>query len=177
MTRSRPLHAVPAKPYRPTPSTPPFWKEPAVAEHDWRMSAHCGPATAELFFPPEGETRAQREYREDAAKELCAFCPVKAACAAEFGQLLAAGPAHVDHPDRGIWAGTNYTDRTGRALRPRGTGAPTGPAPRLDPAALGRLTAARVPAAEIARRFGVTERTVQRTRARVRTLDGDGWAA
>ena len=46
----------------------------------WQDAAACRYAPLGLFFGPEGEQWHEKEAREAAAKNVCARCPVRAAC-------------------------------------------------------------------------------------------------
>ena len=46
----------------------------------WQDAAACRDAPAGLFFGPEGEQQHLKPEREAAAKNVCARCPVRAAC-------------------------------------------------------------------------------------------------
>lgn len=59
---------------RPTTSAVPQ----AEALADWRTRVACRDADPELFFPVGNDARAQAQTAE--AKEVCAGCPVRAAC-------------------------------------------------------------------------------------------------
>ena len=76
---------------------------------DWVSRSACGPDTAELFFEPDcepgerGELKADREYRESAARRLCGLCPVRAEC-------LADGAARDWHSLRGGMSAAERVD-------------------------------------------------------------------
>lgn len=46
----------------------------------WQDNAACRGLDLMLFFGPDGERQAEREYREYVAKEVCAGCPVRRDC-------------------------------------------------------------------------------------------------
>ena len=46
----------------------------------WQDAAACAGFPLDLFFGPEGEQQHQKPEREAAAKNVCARCPVRAAC-------------------------------------------------------------------------------------------------
>lgn len=69
---------------------------------DWQLSGACREADPTLFFHPEGERGPSRRRREAAAKQVCAGCPVVAACAAH-----ALG---VREP-YGVWGGLGEDER------------------------------------------------------------------
>ena len=72
----------------------------------WQRRGACRQVDPSLFFGPEGEGRAQRRFREAAAKAVCARCPVRAACRSF---ALATGEPY------GIWGGTTESERLRRA--------------------------------------------------------------
>ncbi|WP_188543089.1 WhiB family transcriptional regulator [Rhodococcoides trifolii] len=69
---------------------------------DWRLSGACRSADPTLFFGPTRERGNRRRDRENAAKEICAACPVIASC---LRHALDAGEPH------GVWGGTTATER------------------------------------------------------------------
>lgn len=79
----------------------------------WEDEAACRGAEGLLFFGPDGESRPQREIRENKAKAVCAACPVWAQC------LDYALRNSIRH---GIWGGLNEEERAReqrrRARRP-----------------------------------------------------------
>jgi len=78
----------------------------------WRHKAACKGAQAGLFFQPsQFERKHERLAREQAAKSICARCPVREQCLAF---ALAAREAH------GVWGGLNEVER--RKLRDRRAG-------------------------------------------------------
>ena len=67
--------------------------------HSWMADAICRGQT-DLFFPAHAERPAARQAREDAAKALCAQCPVKVPCT-EAGR---SGSLNSEHsPEHGRW--------------------------------------------------------------------------
>jgi WhiB family redox-sensing transcriptional regulator len=86
------------------PSTP---TQPIVVTRigDWTDHATCRKPNAEdasLFFSPEQETPSQRRVREEAAKAICAKCPVIDPCLRHA----------LDAPEfYGIWGGMNEGER------------------------------------------------------------------
>jgi WhiB family transcriptional regulator, redox-sensing transcriptional regulator len=72
----------------------PFWNLPGTlsnsAECRFDPELHTGP---DAF---EQEDQADREVREDVAKQICAGCPVQLACLDYAIQTL---------PEHGIWSG------------------------------------------------------------------------
>jgi len=65
-----------------------------LSRPDWHLEAACRGLTAALFFPARGE-------RTDAAKAVCAVCPVVDPCHA----------AAVAGDEEGIWAGASARKR------------------------------------------------------------------
>jgi len=43
----------------------------------WQLRARCRGADPGLFFHPDGERGRQRRRRQEAAKTICADCPVR----------------------------------------------------------------------------------------------------
>ncbi|WP_235215499.1 WhiB family transcriptional regulator [Phaeacidiphilus oryzae] len=69
---------------------------------DWQLSAACRGVDSSLFFHPEGERGAARTSREQAAKEVCMRCPVRAECAAH---------ALAVREPYGVWGGLTEDER------------------------------------------------------------------
>jgi WhiB family redox-sensing transcriptional regulator len=76
---------------------------PVMEEWEWQYKGACRDLDPEMFFHPDGERGPRRRNRENAAKAVCASCPVIAACRAH---ALA-----VQEP-YGIWGGLSESDRT-----------------------------------------------------------------
>jgi WhiB family redox-sensing transcriptional regulator len=76
--------------------------KPVVENWDWQQSGACRELPSEMFFHPDGERGPRRRNRENAAKAVCASCPVLAACRSH---ALA-----VQEP-YGIWGGMSEDDR------------------------------------------------------------------
>jgi WhiB family redox-sensing transcriptional regulator len=76
---------------------------PVMEEWEWQYQGACRDLDPEAFFHPDGERGPRRRNRENAAKAVCASCPVIAACRAH---ALA-----VQEP-YGIWGGLSEDDRT-----------------------------------------------------------------
>jgi WhiB family redox-sensing transcriptional regulator len=74
-----------------------------MEEWEWQYKGACRDLDPEMFFHPDGERGPRRRNRENAAKAVCASCPVIAACRAH---ALA-----VQEP-YGIWGGLSEDDRT-----------------------------------------------------------------
>lgn len=76
---------------------------------EWMADGNCRNQPPALFFPSDG-------VGVDAARRLCATCPVKSAC------LEYALRNRIDH---GVWGGTSERERR-RILRQRRLDARTG---------------------------------------------------
>ena len=74
------------------------------------MQAACRGEDSDLFFHPEGERGPSRLSRENAAKSVCARCPVIASCAAH--SLTVREPY-------GVWGGMSEDEREAVYLRQR----------------------------------------------------------
>jgi WhiB family redox-sensing transcriptional regulator len=87
------------------------WPEPPGADLDarfgWSRRASCRGAT-HLFFAPERERPGRRGRREQAARALCATCPVLAPCRAW---------ARQNH-EFGFWGGETEEERAAAGYRP-----------------------------------------------------------
>ncbi|MER8185078.1 WhiB family transcriptional regulator [Kitasatospora sp. NPDC094015] len=99
----------------------------------WQTEAACRGADSSLFFHPPGERGGPHDDRDEAAKQVCAGCPVRAQC---LEYALAAREPY------GVWGGlsederqtllgpVHRTRRTGRAAprrnRKRAEGVPSG---------------------------------------------------
>jgi WhiB family transcriptional regulator, redox-sensing transcriptional regulator len=83
------------------------WRAPdervfLAAFWSWRLHAACRGVDTDLFYSPEGERGLARTAREQAAKAICATCPVKAPCAAYA----------LQHRERyGVWGGLAESER------------------------------------------------------------------
>lgn len=111
-------------------------------DQSWRASAACRNRPPWIFFPGRGDRRTL-----DAARKICASCTVRDQCLED----------NLDARE-GVYAGTTPTDRA--ALRTTGKGRP-----KLSPEQVAMVRAAyeqNVSAAILARRFGVTTRTIHR---------------
>ena len=73
-------------------------------EEGWeRFAACCGGEDSSLFFGPNRfEPKHERDAREDAAKAICATCPVQQPCRT---YALAAGELY------GVWGGLGELER------------------------------------------------------------------
>jgi WhiB family redox-sensing transcriptional regulator len=69
---------------------------------DWQRLGLCRGRDSAQFFHPDGERGASRGRRENAAKNVCRACPVRAECAA---QALATREPY------GVWGGFTEGER------------------------------------------------------------------
>jgi WhiB family redox-sensing transcriptional regulator len=78
----------------------------------WWLRAACGPRDADLFFPEPGSlSRKEWRRREQAAKQVCAVCPVRPSCLEE---------ALLKPEEYGVWGGMTADERA-RALHETAT--------------------------------------------------------
>lgn len=86
----------------------PLLVDDPVRRHQWQERAACRDYDSELFIEPDDESRTLRARREQAAKRICAVCPVRAECLryAESGHELF-----------GVWGGTTRQERAIRRRR------------------------------------------------------------
>lgn len=76
---------------------------PSRAENwDWQLHAACRNLDDTVFFHPEHERGGPRRRREDAAKAVCARCPVRTEC---LRHALRVGESY------GVWGGLGETER------------------------------------------------------------------
>jgi len=76
--------------------------KPVATNWEWQYEGACRSLPTEMFFHPDGERGPRRKARENAAKAVCASCPVIAACRAH---ALAAQEPY------GIWGGLTEEER------------------------------------------------------------------
>ncbi|MFF8264642.1 WhiB family transcriptional regulator [Streptomyces virginiae] len=83
---------------------------PGLAEHHWAWQAEaaCRGLGSRKFFHPAGERGEDRAARDQAAKEICARCPVRAEC---LRHALNTGEAY------GVWGGLTTEERRAYAAR------------------------------------------------------------
>ena len=81
-----------------------------VRRHQWQESAACRELDSDLFFEPDNEWRELRLRREQAAKKVCAACPVRAECL----RFAESGPEVF-----GVWGGTTQQERAARRRQRR----------------------------------------------------------
>lgn len=75
---------------------------PVADEWEWQYQGACRGMDPEMFFHPDGERGPRRRNRENAAKAVCASCPVLQKCRERA--LAIAEPY-------GIWGGLSEDDR------------------------------------------------------------------
>lgn len=68
----------------------------------WRLHARCGSLGEYYFFAPDNEHPRDRWLREQAAKRICARCPVALICRSQ---------ALDNNEAFGIWGGLSESDR------------------------------------------------------------------
>lgn len=76
--------------------------KPLMENYDWQLEGACRRSNTETFFFAEAERGKRRLAREQAAKAVCATCPVVQAC--------------LDHALKvrepyGVWGGTTPEER------------------------------------------------------------------
>jgi WhiB family redox-sensing transcriptional regulator len=75
---------------------------PIASDWEWQESAACRELPSEMFFYTDGERGPRRKNRENAAKAVCASCPVIQACRKQALELA---------EPYGIWGGLTEEDR------------------------------------------------------------------
>jgi WhiB family redox-sensing transcriptional regulator len=75
---------------------------------EWQLAGACRGVDATVFFHPEGERGSARQAREQAAKAICADCPVLRECARH---------ALAVREPYGVWGGLSEDDRAAVYLR------------------------------------------------------------
>ena len=70
----------------------------------WQLQGSCRQADPTLFFHPEGERGPSRRNRDEAAKAICAGCPVIQQCRQH---------ALTVREPYGVWAGLTEDEREG----------------------------------------------------------------
>jgi WhiB family redox-sensing transcriptional regulator len=87
---------------------------PVMDLWEWQFDGACRDADQDLFFHPEGERGSARRRRAEAAKAICATCPVIKQC---LEQSLTVREPY------GVWGGLSEDERSavlaqrGRATR------------------------------------------------------------
>lgn len=83
-----------------------------VRRYDWQERAACRDYGTDLFFESDNERGELRSRREQAAKKVCAVCPVRTECL-RFAEST---------PERfGVWGGTTQRERVTRRRHRPGT--------------------------------------------------------
>jgi len=77
---------------------------------EWQMQGACREADDTLFFHPEGERGPSRRNRDNAAKAICASCPVVQSCKEH---------ALAVREPYGVWGGMTEDEREAEYTRRR----------------------------------------------------------
>ncbi len=75
---------------------------PLMELWEWQYKGLCREADPEIFFHPEGERGGTRRRRDEAAKAICARCPVIMECRTHA--------LSVQEP-YGVWGGLTEDER------------------------------------------------------------------
>jgi WhiB family redox-sensing transcriptional regulator len=75
---------------------------PIMESYDWQNEGACRDVEPDAFFSPEAERGLRRVRREEAAKALCARCPVIDVCREHA--------LTVQEP-YGVWGGLSESER------------------------------------------------------------------
>lgn len=75
---------------------------PVTDVWDWQLAGACRGQSSVLFFHPDGERGSARRRRQEAAKAVCARCPVLEACLRH---------AVAVHEPYGVWGGMSEEER------------------------------------------------------------------
>ena len=75
---------------------------PIIEDWEWQHEGSCRTLPSEMFFHPDGERGPRRRNRENAAKAVCATCPVMQRCRQH---------ALANQEPYGIWGGLSEDDR------------------------------------------------------------------
>lgn len=84
----------------------PTLPEPLAAEWEWQLRAGCRSMPVSMFYPPYGLRGHMLTLHEIAAKQVCAQCPVRAAC---LNHAVTVGEPY------GIWGGLAARERANRS--------------------------------------------------------------
>lgn len=76
---------------------------PVSEAWEWQLSGACRSSDTVLFFHPDGERGLARSRRQEAAKAICAQCPVLVECRAH---------ALAVHEPYGVWGGLSEEERS-----------------------------------------------------------------
>lgn len=82
---------------------------PVMDLWEWQYQGACRSADPDLFFHPEGERGSARRRRDEAAKAICATCPVIDQCREHS--------LRVREP-YGVWGGLTEDERQAVLSRP-----------------------------------------------------------
>ncbi|WP_043500215.1 WhiB family transcriptional regulator [Georgenia sp. SUBG003] len=82
---------------------------PVMDLWEWQYEGACREADPNLFFHPEGERGGTRRRRDEAAKAICATCPVIEQCREH--SLAVREPY-------GVWGGLSEDERQAILARP-----------------------------------------------------------
>jgi WhiB family redox-sensing transcriptional regulator len=82
---------------------------------DWQLLGACRSSDPDVFFHPDNERGPRRRNRDEAAKAICATCPVIAECARH---------ALTVREPYGVWGGLSEDDREAMYAAGRATVAP-----------------------------------------------------
>lgn len=83
---------------------------PVMDLWEWQYQGLCRGADPEIFFHPEGERGGTRRRRDEAAKAICAKCPVIQQCRKH---------ALAVHEPYGVWGGLSEDERQAILLQRR----------------------------------------------------------
>ncbi len=83
---------------------------PVMDLWEWQYQGLCRDADPEIFFHPEGERGGTRRRRDEAAKTICAKCPVIQQCREH---------ALAVHEPYGVWGGLSEDERQAILLQRR----------------------------------------------------------
>ena len=83
--------------------------EPLLDVWSWQLDGACREVDPEDFFHPEGERGQVRRRRDEAAKAVCAACPVIDACREH---------ALAVREPYGVWGGLSEDERAAILARP-----------------------------------------------------------
>ena len=89
---------------------------PVAALWEWQSQGACRRVDPAVFFHPEGERGPARRRRDDAAKAVCASCPVLAQCRQH---------ALTVREPYGVWGGMTEDEREAYYAKAKKSG--TGP--------------------------------------------------
>lgn len=76
---------------------------PKAGDWEWQLRGACRGLDSGMFFHPENERGPSRARREDAAKKVCAGCPVTRECLSW---------ALRTREPYGVWGGKSTEERT-----------------------------------------------------------------